>query len=96
MLSLTTLPHRATAEDVLADLSHVGLTLVDVEPSPGRLIELVHALVARVVPHPDSGPDGVTVIEDRGHQAAALAGFTLAALRCTPTGPASRIRRTCS
>jgi hypothetical protein len=65
---------------VLADLSRVGLALIDIEPSRGRLADLAHALGARIVRHPDSGPDGVTVIEDRGQRVAVLASFTRAAL----------------
>lgn len=80
MLSLTTPPHRFEPAEVLGDLSRVGLALVDVEPHPGLLVNLAHALGARIVPHPDSRLDGVTVIEDRGQQLATLAGFTRAAL----------------
>lgn len=72
---------RATAlDEVRADLSTAGLALIDIIPDPARLIALTRALGATVVPHRDSGPDGVTVIEDRGARAAAFAGFTQSAL----------------
>ncbi len=80
MLSLTTPAHRTAPPEVLADLSRVGLALIEIEPRAGRLTELAHALDARIVLHPDSGLDGVTVIEDRGQRVAALAGFSRAAL----------------
>lgn len=80
MLTLTALPHRTQPGDMLADLSRVGLALIDGVSGPDQLTELTHALGARIVPHRDSGPDGVTVIEDRRACVAALAGFTRGAL----------------
>ncbi|WP_197519812.1 TauD/TfdA family dioxygenase [Pseudonocardia sp. HH130630-07] len=72
---------RSTASvDVLADLARTGLSLVDAVPDPVSLLALARCIGAVVVPHRDSGPDGVTVIEDRGASAAALAGFTCASL----------------
>lgn len=72
---------RSTApEDVAADLARTGLALVDAMPDPASMLALTRRLGAVVVPHRDSGPDGVTIIEDRGARAAALAGFTRAAL----------------
>lgn len=68
--------HSTAPEGVLADLARTGLALVDVTPEPAQLIALTHALGAALVWHRDSGPDGVTVIEDRGARGAALAGFT--------------------
>ena len=73
-------PRRTAPEDMLADLSRDGLALIQVEPTPERLIALTRALGARVVAHPHSGADGVTAIEDRGACVAPLAGFTRAAL----------------
>lgn len=68
---------RSTAQDdVFVDLSRTGLTLIDAVSGPAQIIALTRALGATVVPHRDSGPDGVTVIEDRGARDAALAGFT--------------------
>lgn len=75
LLTLTAAPHRIEPGDVLTDLTRVGLALIEV-PSPDRLTELMHALGSTIVPHRDSRPDGVTVIEDRGACVAALAGFT--------------------
>lgn len=72
---------RSTApEDVLADLARTGLALVDAVPDPASMLALTRRLGAVVVPHRDSGPDGVTIIEDRGARAAALAGFTRSSL----------------
>ncbi|MGH3613502.1 MAG: TauD/TfdA family dioxygenase [Pseudonocardia sp.] len=72
---------RSTAtDDILADLSGTGLALIDAVRGPAQMIALTRALGATVLPHRDSGPDGVTVIEDRGARDAALAGFTRAAL----------------
>jgi Taurine catabolism dioxygenase TauD, TfdA family len=62
--------------DIMADLSRIGLALVDGVTDAAQLIELTRSLGATVVPHRDSGPDGVTAIEDRSARAAALAGFT--------------------
>lgn len=72
---------RSTApEDILADLARTGLALVDAVPDPASMLVLTRRLGAVVVPHRDSGPDGVTVIEDRGARSAALAGFTRSSL----------------
>jgi hypothetical protein len=62
--------------DIMADLARTGLALVDGVTSSAQLVDLTRSLGGTVVPHRDSGPDGVTVIEDRGAQDAALAGFT--------------------
>lgn len=70
----------AASDDVRADLVHTGLVLVDDVPDPASMLALTRQLGAAVVPHRDSGPDGVTLIEDRGARAAALAGFTRASL----------------
>lgn len=70
----------AASDDVLADLARIGLSLVDAVRDPAHMLVLTQELGAVVVPHRDSGPDGVTVIEDRGARAAALSGFTRAAL----------------
>ena len=68
---------RATAVDcVLADLARTGLALIDAMPGPAQMIALTHVLGATLVPHRDSGPDGVTVIEDRAARGTAFAGFT--------------------
>ncbi|OLT15436.1 hypothetical protein BJF78_01635 [Pseudonocardia sp. CNS-139] len=72
---------RSTApEDVLVDLACTGLALVEAVPDPASMLALTRRLGAVVVPHRDSRPDGVTVIEDRGARAAALAGFTRSSL----------------
>ena len=77
MLLMDALIRRATAPDcVLAELARTGLALIDSIPGPAQMVALTHALGATLVPHRDSGPDGVTVIEDRGARGAALAGFT--------------------
>lgn len=73
--------HRSTTrDDVLADLTHTGLALVEAVSGPAGMLALTSRLGAVVVPHRDSGADGVTVIEDRGARATALAGFTCASL----------------
>jgi hypothetical protein len=61
--------------DIMADLTRTGLALVDSVTGAAQLVELTRSLGATVVPHRDSGPDGVTVIEVRGARDAALAGF---------------------
>jgi hypothetical protein len=72
---------RSTApNDVVADLGRTGLALVDAVPDPASMLVLTRRLGAVVVPHRDSGPDGVTIIEDRASRTAALAGFSRAAL----------------
>jgi hypothetical protein len=62
--------------DIMAGLSRTGLALVDGVSSAAQLVGLTRSLGATVVPHRDSGPGGVTVVEDRGARTAALAGFT--------------------
>ena len=82
-MSLPDVPvrHRSTAPgDVLADLASTGLSLVEAVPDRASMLALTRQLGALVVPHRDSGSDGVTVIEDRGARGAALAGFTRAPL----------------
>ena len=67
-------------EDVRDDLARTGLALVDTVRDPASMLTLTRRLGAVVVPHRDSGPDGVTIIEDRGARAVALAGFTRSSL----------------
>ncbi len=72
---------RSTAPaEVLADLARTGLALVDAVPDTVCMLALIRRLGAAVVPHRDSGPDGVTVIEDRGTRAAGMSGFSRASL----------------
>ena len=80
MLAPLVPPRRTAPDEVLADLARDGLALIEVEPSPERLVAMTGALGARVLSHPDSDADGVTTIEDRAACAAASAGFTRAAL----------------
>jgi alpha-ketoglutarate-dependent taurine dioxygenase len=61
--------------EVRTDLAEVGVALLTGVSGPAALLELAEALGA-VVPHRDSGPDGVTVIEDRGSAGGAWAGFS--------------------
>jgi hypothetical protein len=65
--------------DVLADLQRIGAALIDEVHRPADLVELARSL-GTVAPHRDSGPDGVTAIEDRGAESPAMAGFTRAEL----------------
>lgn len=65
--------------DVLADLARIDVALIDEVAGPAALITLACS-IGTVVPHRDSRPDGVTVIEDRGARSAALAGFTRSGL----------------
>lgn len=68
---------QAMAPDaVLADLSRNGLALISGVHGPAQLVELLGEIGGTVIRHRDSGPDGVTVIEDREARAAAFAGFT--------------------
>jgi hypothetical protein len=75
LLDLPVRPSMAPA-DIMAGLSRTGLALVDGVSSAAQLVGLTRSLGATVVPHRDSGPGGVTVVEDRGARTAALAGFT--------------------
>jgi hypothetical protein len=69
--------HRLTTPDrVLADLSRTGLALIDGMSGPAQMVAFIRAIGATVVAHRDSGPDGVTVVEDHDARPAALAGFT--------------------
>jgi len=78
---LPDMPIRSYTEPtaVLADLTRAGVALIDGVAGPLDLLGLARSL-GTVVPHPDSGPDGVTAIADRGTHDAALAGFTRSAL----------------
>ena len=80
MLSDVPIRRSAAPENILADLARTGLALVDAVPDPPSMLTLAGCLGAIVLPDRGSGPDGVTVIEDRGAQSAAVAGFTRAAL----------------
>lgn len=74
-------PVRCSAvSDVLDQLGRTGLVLVGGIPNPTRMLSLTRRLGASVVAHRDSGPDGVTVLEDRGARGATMAGFTRASL----------------
>lgn len=69
-------PNRCSSPaDVLADLARFGIALLTDVPGPAELLTLANAL-GTVVPHRDSRPDGVTVIEDRGATSGAMAGFS--------------------
>lgn len=69
-------PHRCSLPaDVLADVARFGIALLTDVPGPAELLTLANAL-GSVVPHRDSRPDGVTVIEDRGAASSAMAGFS--------------------
>ena len=61
--------------EVRADLASTGVALLAGVPGPAALLRLAEAL-GTAVPHRDSGPDGVTVIEDRGAAGGAWAGFS--------------------
>lgn len=76
---LAELPVRRcpTPGAVLADLARLGAALIDEVPGPAALIGLACS-IGTVVPHPDSDPDGVTAIEDRG--GSTVLGFTRCAL----------------
>ena len=69
-----------TPTDFHADLARTDLAPFDAVPDPASMLALTRQLGAVVVPHRDSRPDGVTIIEDRGAHAAALAGFTRSSL----------------
>ena len=64
------------SDELLADLANTGAALLGAVTGQAQLLELVGALGAAVVPHRDSEPDGVTLIEDRDKHDAAFAGFT--------------------
>lgn len=78
---LPDMPIRPCAESaaVLAELVRAGVVLIDGVAGPLDLLGLARS-IGTVIPHPNSGPDGVTAIEDRGAHEAALAGFTRSAL----------------
>lgn len=75
MLLNSSIRRCSTSADVLADLRRIGAALIDEVPGPGELVEFALSLGV-VAPHRDSGPDGVTSIEDRGAESPAMAGFT--------------------
>lgn len=60
---------------MLADLAGIGAALVTDVSGPGELLALAGELGA-VVPHRDSRPDGVTVLEDRGETTVGMVGFS--------------------
>jgi hypothetical protein len=74
---LSDLPRRRRGSpgEVLDDLARVGIALLNGVTAPVDLLTLADA-IGTVVPHRDSRPDGVTVIEDRGETGTALAGFS--------------------
>lgn len=78
---LSNLPIRrcSAPADVLADLRRFGAALIDEVLGPSELVGLARSLGV-VAPHRDSGPDGVTSIEDRGVGSPGMAGFTRAEL----------------
>lgn len=65
---------------VRADLASDGVALIAGVADPAALLRLAEAL-GTVIPHRDSGSDGVTVIEDRGCAGGAWAGFSREGLR---------------
>lgn len=67
--------HCSSTGHVLADVARSGVALLIGVSAPSQLLSLADAL-GTVVPHRDSGPDGVTVIQDRGARASGLAGFS--------------------
>jgi hypothetical protein len=70
------IPRRCTDPcDIAADLASAGIALLTGVSPPSRLLSLAEA-IGTVVHHRDSGPNGVTVIEDHGARAAGLAGFS--------------------
>lgn len=75
MLSHLTARCYSAPADVLADVARFGIALLTEVPGPAELLTLADAL-GTVVPHRDSRPDGVTVIEDRGATSSAMAGFS--------------------
>lgn len=79
MLLNSPIRHCSASADVLSDLRRVGLALIDGLPGSAALVDLARSL-GIVVPHRDSGPDGVTLIEDQGAQSAGMTGFTRAEL----------------
>jgi hypothetical protein len=74
---LSDLPRRrcGSPDEVLDDLARVGIALLNGVTAPVDLLTLADS-IGTVVPHRDSRPDGVTVIEDRGATGTALAGFS--------------------
>jgi hypothetical protein len=66
--------HHPHVADIIADLVETGIALIAGITDASALTVLAQS-IGRVIPHPDSGPDGVTVIEDRGERTAALAGL---------------------
>lgn len=67
--SYSSVPH------VSADLTELGAALIRGVCGPRELLCLAAELGA-VVPHRDSRPDGVTVLEDRGNTTVGMAGFS--------------------
>jgi alpha-ketoglutarate-dependent taurine dioxygenase len=71
----------AEADEVPAALADRGLALLDGLTDSACLLRLAHS-IATVVPHWDSGPDGVTIISDLGREFVrrSFAGFSALAL----------------
>lgn len=69
-------PHRqAPAAEVRADAARVGTALLADVAGPTDLLDLAEAL-GTIEPHRDSGPTGVTVIEDRGTTQSGMVAFS--------------------
>lgn len=72
-----TLPRRRcdALDEIRADLSEFGVSLLEEVSGPGDLLRVTEAL-GTTVPQPDSRPDDVTVIEDRHATGSSMAGFS--------------------
>jgi alpha-ketoglutarate-dependent taurine dioxygenase len=69
-------PHQCSSTaTILADLTHAGVALLTDVSGPTDLLALAEVL-GTIEPHPDSGPDGVTVIEDRGATESGMVAFS--------------------
>ncbi|WP_433273988.1 TauD/TfdA family dioxygenase [Pseudonocardia xinjiangensis] len=79
MLTGQAIRHHTDLTNVVADVAESGIALIDGVSRAEDLTALASGM-GTVVPHRDSGPGGVTTIEDRGASSPAHAGFTRSAL----------------
>jgi len=79
MLTEQPIRNHADLAKIVADVAESGIALIDGVDRPEDLMALASG-IGTVILHRDSGPDGLTAIEDRGETSPAYAGFTRCAL----------------
>ncbi|MGZ3141249.1 hypothetical protein ACVDFE_04430 [Lentzea chajnantorensis] len=91
-------PYRVNADstDLVGLIAERGLAVVDGLDGPEDLLRLAQS-IAVVVPHRDSGPDGVTTIADLGESVVRSGSRASARVRSTrtPIAQAFRTRPPC-